>query len=56
MNQEFYVLKDETGKYRPMAFITAIDEHGTGEVRKESYEKKMEEGEKIVRVQITEIK
>lgn len=54
MENEYYVLKGEDGKHYPMAFVARVDR--AGEFRKEEYEqKKLEEGETIVKVKFIEI-
>ena len=52
MNKEFIVLKDADGEFRPMAFITTNDE--AGPIRAELYKKKMDEGDTLVIVELTE--
>lgn len=53
-DQEFYVLKDEEGKFYPLAFCSPVDM--AGDMRKEEYEKKkLDLGETIVKVKIIEV-
>ena len=49
----FYVLKGDDGELYPMAFITTAD--AGGEIRKETYSKKLDEGETIVKVKMIEV-
>ena len=53
MKQQFYVLKGDDGELYPMAFITVAD--AGGELRKDAYTKKLDEGEIIVKVEMSEI-
>lgn len=53
MTNTFYVLKDEEGVLRPMGFITPTGP--SGELRKEQYGSRLEEGQTIVKVTMTEI-
>lgn len=46
--QNFYVLQGADGVFYPMAFISPVDEAGI--YRANEFKKKLEEGEKIVRV------
>ena len=48
MENEFYVVIDEDGVLRPMAFISPCDQ--AGEYRKESY--KLSKGERIAKVKM----
>lgn len=50
--QTFFVFKSG-GEYHPMAFVSPADE--AGKFRKESYEKKLRDGESIVTVVFNEI-
>ena len=53
-NKLFIVLKDEEGIFRPMAFITQLDE--IGKIRAEEYkEHKLDDGEELVVVEMKEI-
>lgn len=50
----FYILKDASGKFLPMAFISPIGP--AGNMRAEEYKnKKLEEGEEIATVMIIEV-
>ncbi len=46
----FLVLQDSDGEFRPMGFISPNNE--AGKMRAEDYEKKLDEGEKIVEVKM----
>jgi hypothetical protein len=53
MVNEFIVLQDADGEYRPLAFITRNNE--AGEYSAKLYAKDMEEGETLVIVKFVEI-
>ena len=51
MTQQFLVLKDAEGVYRPMVLATPLD--GGGEIRAKNV--KLEDGDKIVIVEFKEV-
>lgn len=52
--QKFLVLKDADGTFRPLVFITPVG--AAGDIRAIEYkEKKLEEGETIVEVEMKEV-